>query len=194
VACAGGLAFARDFGWSSWVLAYWFSLWSVGWLSNTFAATEWTIAGHELCRRRWFSGPGRKPSKVMDLGSDVEAVHETRYRWRVWPNVIFVAPWQAGRLVEAMERADVHVSDWRGDWAHRHQLLNAFGVFAYYGGAVAVFVALALLPLPRPGSGAGTEAFMAPVGAVVLCLAAFILGCAIDYLPWRMSRPSAQDG
>jgi len=182
------------YGWANWLLAYWLFLSLVGWLSNTRAATEWTIAGHELRRRGWLSRPGREPSKVMDLGPDVEAVHETRYRWRIWPNAIFVAPWQARRLVEAMERADVCVNDWRGDWAHRHRLLNAFGVLAYYGGAVALFVAIALLPLPRPGSGADTGAFLAPVGAVVLCLAAFVLGWAIDYLPWKMRKPSAQDG
>jgi hypothetical protein len=191
VACAGGIAFAGSIGWSNWGLYYWLFLWFAGWLSNTLAATEWTIAGRELGRRRWFSWPGSKPSKLMELGPDVEAVHETRYRWRVWPNVIFVAPWQARRLVEALERADVHVNDWRADWAQRHRLLNAFGAIAYYGGAVGMFVSLALLPLPRPGSGPSTGAFLAPVGAVVLCLAAIVLGWAIDYLPWSMRKPSA---
>jgi uncharacterized RDD family membrane protein YckC len=181
------------YGWASWLPAYYLFVSLVGWLSNTLKATEWTVAGRELGCRSWHSWPGRKPSKVMDLGPDVEAVHETTYRWRVWPNAIFVAPWQARRLVEAMERADVRVIDWRGDWARRHRLLNGFGVFAYYGGAVGVFVAIALLPLPRPGSGAGTGAFLAPVGAVVLCLAAFALGWAIDYLPWSMRKPSAQE-
>jgi hypothetical protein len=189
VACAGGIAVARDFGWSNWLLAYWLFLWSVGWLSNTFRATEWTIAGHELGRRSWRSWPGTKPSKAMDLGPDVEAVHETRYRWRVWPNTILVAPWQARSLVGAMERADVHVSDWRGDWARRHRPLDLVGSFTYYGGAVGVFVALALLP--RPGSVA--DAFLASVGAVALCLVAFVLGLVIDYLPWQTRKPSAQD-
>ncbi len=192
VACAGGVAFARVFGWSNWGL-YWLFPWFVGWLSSTLKATEWTIAGHELRRRRWLSRPGSEPSTVMDLGPDVKAVHETRYRWRVWPNVIFVAPWQARRLVEAMERADVRVNDWRGDWARRHRLLDTFGLFTYYGGAVGVFVALALLPLPRPGSGAGAGAFLAPVGAVAICLAAVVLGLAIDYLPWSIREPSARD-
>jgi hypothetical protein len=194
VAFIGGIAFARGIGWSSWGLYYWLFLWFVGWLSNTLAATEWTIAGRELGRRRWLSRPGSKPSKLMELGRDVQAVHETRYRWRVWPNAIFVAPWQSGRLVEALERADVHVDDWRADWAHRHRLLNRFGVIAYYGGAVAVLLALALVPLPQPGSGTSTGAFLAPVGAVVLGLAALVLGFAIDYLPWRTRKPSAQEG
>jgi uncharacterized RDD family membrane protein YckC len=189
MACAGGIAFARDFGWPNPGLVYWLFVSFVGWLSNTLAITEWTIAGRELGRRRWSSWPGSKPSKVMDLGPEIEAVRETTYRWRVWPNAIFVAPWQARRLGEAMQRADVRVNDWRGDWAHRHRLLNALGVLAYYGGAAAIFVALALLP--RPGSGAG--AFMTPVGAVVLCLAAFVLGWAIDYLPWSMRKTPAQD-
>lgn len=194
VACAGGIAFAMGYGWANWLLAYWFFLCLVGWLSNTLKATEWTVAGRELGRRGWLSWPGRKPSKVMDLGPDVEAVHETRYLWRIWPNAILVAPWQARRLVEAMERADVRVNDWRGDWAHRHRLLNALGVLAYYGGAVALFVVIALLPLPRLGSGVGAVAFLAPVGSMVLCLAAFVLGLAIDYLPWKMNKPPAQDG
>lgn len=189
VACAGGIAVAWDFGWSNWLLAYWLFLWSVGWLSNTLRATEWTIAGHELSRRSWCSWPGTTPSKVMDLGPDVEAVRETRYRWRVWPNTILVTPWHARRLVEAMEHADVHVSDWRGGWTHRHRLLNAFGMFAYYGGAVGVFAGLALLP--RPGSAA--EAFLAPVGALALCLVAFVLGLVFDYLPWQTRNRSAQE-
>ncbi len=189
VACAGTIAFARDFGWPNPGLAYWLFLWFVGWLSNTLAITEWTIAGHELSSRRWFSWPSSKASKIMDLGPDVEAVHETRHRWRVWPNSIVVEPWRAGRLVEAMEQADVRINDWRAGWTRRHQLLNAVGMLAYYGGAVAIFFALALLP--RPGSVTG--AFLAPVAAVVLCLAAFALGLAIEYLPWSMRKPSAQD-
>jgi len=83
VACAGGIAFAMGYGWANWLLAYWFFLCLVGWLSNTLKATEWTVAGRELGRRGWLSWPGRKPSKVMDLGPDVEAVHETRYLWRI---------------------------------------------------------------------------------------------------------------
>jgi len=110
VACAGTIAFARDFGWPNPGLAYWLFLWFVGWLSNTLAITEWTIAGHELSSRRWFSWPSSKASKIMDLGPDVEAVHETRHRWRVWPNSIVVEPWRAGRLVEAMEQADVRIT------------------------------------------------------------------------------------
>lgn len=122
VAFAGCVAFARN-DWPNWLPAYWLFLWSVGWLSNTLRATEWTIAGDGLGRRSWLSWPGSRPSKIMDLGPDVEAVHETRCRWRVWPNAILVAPWQAQRLVEAMERANVRVDDWRGEWARRHRLM-----------------------------------------------------------------------
>jgi hypothetical protein len=182
------------YGWANWLPAYWLFLSLVGWISRTRAATEWTIAGHELRRRGWLSRPGTEPSKGMVLGPDVEAVHETGYRWRIWPNAIFVAPWQARRLVEAMGRADVRVDDWRGAWVDRHPLVNALGVLAYYGGAVALFVAIALLPLPRPGSGADAGAFLAPVGSMVLCLAAVVLGLAIDYLPWSMRKSPAQDG
>jgi uncharacterized RDD family membrane protein YckC len=180
------------YGWASWLPAYWLFVSTVGWLSGTLKTTEWTVAGRELGRWGWRSRPGKRPSKVMDLGPDLEAVHETRYLWRIWPNAILVAPWEARRLVEAMGHADVRVNDWRGDWGRRHRLLDALGVLAYYGGAVTVFVALALLPLPRPGSSTG--AFLAPVGALVLCLAAFVLGLAIDYLPWKMNKPPAQDG
>ena len=187
VACAGGLAFALGYGWPSWALAYWSMVWLVGWLANTLAASEWTIEGGELRRRRWLSWPGSKPSPVMPLGPQVEIFHESWGRWRIWPGgfAIDVQPWQTSRLVGVMERAGIRVDDWRGAWARRHRLLNAFGVLVLCGGAVAVFVAAALAPL-RPGNVVGAVAFSACVGALVL-------GLAIDYLPWSMRKPSAQD-
>jgi uncharacterized RDD family membrane protein YckC len=188
VVCVGGLAFAIGYGWPSWVLAYWLFFWLVGWLSNTLAMTEWTIAGHELRRRRWFSRPGSKLSTPMELGPQVECVHVAWSRWRIWPGgyAIDVQPWQARRLVGAMERAGIRVNDWRGDWARRHRLLNTFGVLGYCGGAVAIVVVIALGGL-KPGSGVSFFLYFAAIGA--LCL-----GLAIDYLPWSMRKPSAQDG
>jgi len=187
VAGVGGLAFALGYGWPNWMLAYWLSLWLVGWLSNTLAATEWTVAGRELCRRRWFSWPGSEPSAVMELGPQVECVHVAWSRWRIWPGgyAFDVEPWQTSRFVGAMERADVRVNDWRGDWSQRHRLLNAFGVLGYCGGAIAIIVVIALGGL-RPGGVVSFVAYGASVGALVL-------GLAIDFLPWKMRRPEAQD-
>src|ERR1035437_5871743 len=187
VACAGGLAFWLG-GWAAGVLAYWLLLWLVGWLSGTLAATEWTIAGRELRRRRWFSWPSSKPSVVMELGPQVEIVHESWSRGRIRPYgpAIVIGPWQTSRLVGAMERADVRIDDWRGDWSRRHRLLNAFGVLSYCGGAVAIVVVIALGGL-KPGSSVSFFLYFAAIGA--LCL-----GLAIDYLPWKMRKPSAQDG
>jgi uncharacterized RDD family membrane protein YckC len=187
VAGVGGLAFALGYGWPNWMLAYWLSLWLVGWLSNTLAATEWTIAGRELRRRRWFSWPGSKPSAVMPLGPEVEIVHVAWSRWRIWPGgyAIDVRPWQTSRLVGPMERADVRVDDWRGDWSRRHRLLNAFGVLGYVGGAIAIIVVIALGGL-RPGSVVSFVAFVASISAL-------LLGLTIDFLPWGMGKAAAQD-
>ena len=190
VACVGGLAFAlgqygtSQYG-SNWILAYWLLVWLVGWLANTLGTTEWTITGHELRRRRWFSWPGSEPSAPMELGPQLEIVHETRAGWRVRPYgpAIYVAHGQSASLTAAMERAGVRVNDWRGDWERRHRLLNAIGVLAVYGGAVAVFVTAAFAPM-RPGSGVGFAAVFGFLGVMML-------GLASDLLPWRMTKPSA---
>jgi hypothetical protein len=164
------------------------SVWLVGWLANTFAATEWTIEGHELRRRRWLSRPGRNPRQVMELGPQVEIVHESWGRWRIRPYgfAIDVRPSQTSRLVEAMERAGVRVTDWRGDWTRRHRLLNAIGLLAMPGGLVAVFAAAAFAPL-RPESPIGLIAWLACVGALVV-------GIAIDFLPWKLQSSRADGG
>lgn len=193
VACGGGLAFVLgQYGtnqyWTNWLFVYWLLLWLVGWLSNTLAMTEWTITGHELRRRRWFPWPGSEPSAPMELGPQLEIVHETRSGWRLRPYgpAIYVAHGHAASLTAAMERAGVRVNDWRGDWERRHRLLNAIGVMAVYGGAVAVFVAAAFAPL-RPGSGVGFAAVFGSLGVL-------FLGLASDLLPWRMTKPSAHAG
>jgi uncharacterized RDD family membrane protein YckC len=186
-ACVGGLAFGIGYGWTNWIIVYWLFLWLVGWLSNTLATTEWTITGHELRRRPWFSWPGSESSAVMELGPQLEIVHETRGGWRIRPYgpAIYVARGQAASLTAAMERTGVRVNDWRGDWERRHRLLNAIGVLAVYGGAVAVFVAAAFAPT-GPGSGVGFAAVFGSLGVMML-------GFASDLLPWRMTKPSAQD-
>ena len=159
------------------------ALWLFGWSENTLASTEWTIAGNELGRRRWFSRPGSKPSVVMGLGPQIEIVHESWSRWRVTSCMyaIDVRPWRTKRLIEAMERAGVRVNDWRGDWARRHRLLNGLGLLTYCGGAVRVFAAAALGS--KPGNDISLVLLLASVGA-------FVVGLAIDFLPWWMKgRP-----
>jgi len=188
LACVGEIAFAIGYGWPSSILAFWPTLWLVGWLSNTLSATEWTIGDQELRRRRWLSLPGSRPSAVMPLGPQVEIVHESWARWRIRPHgpVILVQPWRTRQLVDAMERADVRVNDWRGAWNRRHRLLNDFGLLVIWGVApVLAFVAAAFAPL-KPDSVAGAVAFWALVGVLVL-------GLAFDFLPWNMRRPSTQD-
>lgn len=184
VACAGGLAFALGSGLSSWAVAYWLFLWLVGWLANTLGTTEWTIAGRELRRRRWLSKRGSKPSLVTELGPQVEIVHESWGRWRIWPGgmAIDVQPWLASRFVGAMRGADVGIDDWRGTWTSQHRLLNAAGLLVLYGGAAALLLGMAFAPL-RPGSAVGFVAFYASVSAM-------LVGLAINLLPWRMRKPS----
>jgi len=187
VACLGGLAFAVGSGWSSWAVAYWLSIWLVGWLANTLATTEWTIEGRELRRRRWLSRLGSEPSFVMELGPQVEIVHEMWGRWRIRPGryTIDVQPWQASRLIRAMEASSVRVDDWHRAWTRRHRLLFAVSLLALYGGGVAVFAAMAFAPM-RPGSALGYAAFFASLGVMSL-------GLAIAFLPWGMQQRSIRD-
>jgi len=188
VACVGGLAFLIGYG-PSWVVGYFLLVWLGGWLANTLAITEWTVAGHQLGRRRWLSRPGSRPASIMELGPHVECVHETRVRWRVWPGgaSIDLLPGQAARFAFAMEGADVRVYDWRRDWSRRHRLLGAAGLLAYAGAFVAEFVAIAIGGLDRP------------LGAVLVAagIAGLLAGVLIDVLPWelrdRFARPSPAD-
>jgi hypothetical protein len=147
--------------------------------------TEWTIANHELRRRGWLSRPGRNSSPVMELGPRLEIVHETRTGWRIRPYgpAIYVAPGQAAPLIGAMERAGVRVIDWRGDWARRHRLLDRLGVPITLVGSVGLLVTSAQGPLRA-------------VGFASYCVfwGALMLGFAIDFLPWRMRKHSAQVG
>ena len=188
VACIAGLAFLIGYG-PSWVIGYFLLVWLGGWLANTLALTEWTIAGGELGRRRWFSRPGSRPTLIMGLGPHVECVHETRGRWRVWPGgaAIDLLPGQAARLATAMEAAGVRIDDRRGEWVRRHRLLDAAGLLAYAGAFVAEFVAIAIGALARP------------LGAVLVAagIAGLLAGLLIEVLPWefreRPARPTTAD-
>lgn len=187
VACAGEIAFAIGYGWPSFVVAYWPILWLVGWSSNTFSATEWTVAGGELYRRRWLSRPGSAPSAVIALGPQIEIVHETSSRWRIRQSgsVMTVQPWRTRGLLDLMQGANVRVDDWRGNWARRHRLIDALEALSYGGAAVVALPVIALAPL-KPDSAVGTAAFSALVGLLVLAF-------AIDFLPWSFRRPSTQE-
>ena len=184
-AAAGDVAFALG-GWGNFALLYFPFLCAVGCLSQLAVATEWTVTGHELRRRRWLSRPGSKPSAAMSLGPEVEIVHESSGRWRVWPYgaAIDVEPWRTARLVGAMEQGGVRIDDWRGRWAHRHRLLNAAGIAAFVVGMVGIVVAIALVPL-HPGNIAGGIAFGAAVAGLVVYI-------AMNLLPWQLSSPEAQ--
>jgi hypothetical protein len=84
-----------------------------------------------------------------------------------------------------MERAGVRVIDWRGEWARRHQRLDLLGLLVYYGGLVGIIVMQAIRA-QWPGEITAT--------AVLACPGAMFLGLAIDYLPWKMRKPSTQNG
>jgi hypothetical protein len=151
------------------------------------ASTEWTIAEHELRRRRWLSRPGSELSIVMALGPQVEMVHESRLLWRLVPNgpALGAQPWQADHVVEAMERAGVRITDWRGDWARRHRRLDTLGLLLFYGGLAGCIV----MPAFRaqwPGEVTAT--------AGLVCAGAAFLGLAIDWLPWTMRNSSDRGG
>jgi len=153
------------------------------WLTILGTATEWTIAGHELRRRGWLSRPGSEPAAVMELGPQLEIVHETRSGWRIRPYgpAVYVARGQAASLTGAMERAGVRVVDWRGDWAGRHRLLDRLAVPITLVGSAGLLVTAAQAPWRAEG-----------VAAYCVFWGAMMLGFAIDFLPWRIKRPSAR--
>jgi hypothetical protein len=180
------LIFALAFGWSGWVLAIGLIFFLATWLLLLGASTEWTIADHELRRRRWLSRPGSEPSVVMALSPQVWLVHESRLLWRVWPNgpALGGQSWQTHGLINAMEGAGVRVNDWRGDWARRHRVLDTLGLLTLWGGLAGIIV----WPAVRA---AWPGLFTATAG--LACSGAVFLGLAIDWLPWSM-RDSARDG
>jgi hypothetical protein len=176
---------AQGFDWADWALVIPIVAFTVLWLVIMAAITEWTIAGHELRRRRWLSWPGREPSTVMELGPHLEIVHETRSGWRIRPYgpTIYVPSRRTTPLTSAMERAGVRVIDWRGDWARRHRLLDRLRVPIGLGGGVGLLVTVAQGPLRALG-----------FAAYCVFWGALMLGFAIDYLPWRMRKHSAKVG
>lgn len=187
VLSVGEIAFALGHYETTWIYSYWAIIWLIGWLSSTLSMTEWTVAGHELRTRRWFSRPGSKTSKIMDLGPDFECVRVAWFGWRIWPYGFSIAlqPGQSSRLVKAMTGVGVRIDDWRGEWSRRHPLLNALGVLGYAGGAVAITAVVAMGGL-RPGGVGGFATFGAAIAG--LCL-----GLAIDYLPWKMRKLSSRE-
>lgn len=185
VATGGAIAFAIGYGPASFGLLYWLFLWLVGWSVQFGAAKEWTVDGRQLMCRRWRSRPGSEPTPVLELGPGVEVVHETWGRWRVWPGgfTMEIQPWASARLVAAVNGSGVRVEDWRGEWTRRHRLLDAAGLLAYYGGAIAVFAAVAFAPVGT-GSAFG-------FAAILMALGLFLVGLAANFLPWRMvEKPS----
>lgn len=145
--------------------------------------TEWTVAEHELRRRSWLSGPGRKPASVMQLGPHLEILHETRTGWRIQPygTAIYVARGQGPLLISAMERSGVRVNDWRGAWERRHPMLDRLGSLITLVGVVGQLLILA----QGPWSTIGFASFW-------LFWSAIMLGFGIDFLPWRMRKQSTQ--
>ena len=177
---------ALAFGWSDWLLAVGFIFFLSVWLLILAVSAEWTIADHELRRRRWLSRPGSEPFLVMALGPQVEMVHENRVVWRVVPEgpALGVQPWQAQGLVEAMEQAGVRIDDWRGDWAQRHRSLDILGLLVLWGGLVGIIV-MPALRAEWPGSVTAT--------AGLVCSGAVFLGLAIDWLPWSVRNTWARN-
>jgi uncharacterized RDD family membrane protein YckC len=182
-ACLLDLEFALGLGSSDWALVVGPVVFLVLSLLMLAGTAELTIAGHELRRRGWLSRPGREPSLVMELGPQVQIVHESRLVWRVRPNGRSLGAWQARGLSGAMERAGVRVNDWRGDWARRHRLLDILGGLALYGGLAGI--------IAMPILGSQGSLFRA---AAFTCSGAILLGLAIDYLPWSMRKTPAHDG
>jgi len=88
---------------------------------------------------------GREPSTVMELGPQLEIVHETRSGWRIRPYgpTIYVPFRRTTPLAGAMERAGVRVVDWRGDWARRHRLLDRLGALIGLVGGVGMLMTIA---------------------------------------------------
>jgi uncharacterized RDD family membrane protein YckC len=183
-ACLLDLEFALGLGSSDWALVVGPIVFIVLSLLMLAGTAELTIAGHELRRRGWLSRPGREPSLVMELGPQVQIVHESRLVWRVRPNGLSLGAWQARGLSGAMERAEVRVNDWRGDWARRHRLLDILGVLAIYGGLAGI-IAMPIL---------GSQGSLFRAAAAFTCSGAIFLGLAIDYLPWSMRKTPAHDG
>jgi hypothetical protein len=150
--------------------------------------TEWTVAGGQLLRRRWMSRPGTEPRVLQPLGPEAEIVHETRSRWRVWPDgsaIDVMWPGQASRFVGAVAGTGARIDDFRGDWERGHPRLNRAARLAY-GVGVAAFLATPVAAVLL-GSGLPGVPFIAAA-------IAFGVGQSIDRGPYKTPKPAAQNG
>ncbi len=177
--------------WTSWPrspdtaaidLASWAVVFAVTWRVMLGWTIEWTVAGGELRRRSWFSRPGSTPTEVLRFGPDAEIVHETRFRWRIWPtgSEIRIWPGQTRTLIEAIGAAGVHIDDFRGDWERGHRRLSNWALFAYWVTAAVLFGS------PAIGIALGSG----PLTPILLALVAAYVGDRIDQQPWTQSRRS----
>jgi hypothetical protein len=159
----------------------------VFWRVLTGRTTEWTVAGGKLLRRKWLSLPGSEPRVLMPLGPEAEIVHESRTKWRVWPDgsaIDVMWPGQASRFVRAVAGAGARVDDFRGDWERGHARLDWAARLAYGVGVVA-FLATPVVALLL-GSGLPGVPFIAAA-------IAFGVGQAIDRGPYKTPKPAAQN-
>lgn len=160
----------------------------VFWRVLTGRTTEWTVAGGKLLRRKWLSRPGSEPRVLMPLGPEAEIVHESRTRWRVWPDgsaIDVMWPRQASRFVGAVAGTGARVDDFRGDWGREHPRLNRAALLAYCVGAVA-FLATPVVALLL-GSGL-------PVIPFIVAAITAGVGQAIDRGPYKAPKPGARNG
>jgi hypothetical protein len=170
----------------AWELFTWASSFLVIWRVILGRTIEWTVADGELRRRRWLSRPGSRPSAVIPLGPGSEIVHETRSRWRVWPDgsEILVWPGQTSQLTRAMRRAGVRVDDFRGDWEREHRGLNSLARLAYRAGVVAFLAA--------PAVGIALDTGL-PLLMLVAAGVAASVGQSIDRQPWTRPKTSLRE-
>ncbi len=175
-----GVSIAVGYGWDGWLLTIPL-LAVVAILAGVFgSAMEWTVAGNVLSGRRWYSRPGISPAQVAQLRPHLRIVHEGRYLWRVRPSgpAIYVQPWRAVALAEAMHLAGVQVDDWRGEWALRHRMLDSIGLAIQFASAAGMFLAIVLGGSMRP---LGFVSFWAS-------MAGLLVGLTIDVGPWKVAQ------
>jgi hypothetical protein len=178
VACLLDSAFALGHGWSGWLLAPVPVACFVAWLAVSATASEWDVVGGALERRKWLSPPGTEPAIVIELGPQLQIVHESRYRWRFQPTaaVIDLYPWQTTALTGAVEQAGVRVRDTRADWARANRPLATPGALAPIGGLGILLLTVWL----------GVQVQFSNF-AVVASACLIVAGAAVDRMPARWS-------
>jgi hypothetical protein len=159
-------------------------IWLSGWIAIWLPTTEWTVQGRQLFLRDWITRPGSPRSSVMELGPQLEIVHERHGLWRIRPDgpQIFLWPGQASTLTLVMRCAGVRVTDFHGEWEGRHRVIHALGLLAPLGGIAALGAVLAI------GLGA-------PIGDLAFAsfIATALLSFAIDGLPWTTRGRAARE-